>query len=107
MWNDHFISVREVRFGHLAADAYDLVQLYAQLAVELLNAEDRRQANLDNLERVEAQVHDEAYFRNSWQHGLDSARTVLAALARGEAPDLGGPARRWLRRRELINEGAG
>ncbi len=138
MWNDHFISVREVRFGHLdAADARDLVQrptpefpagtlpgavaerivertggqpylvqLYAQLAVELLNDEDRRQATLEDLERVEAQVLEEAgyYFRNSWQRGPDSARAVLAALARGEAPDLGGPARRWLRRRELIDE---
>ncbi len=138
MWNDHFISVREVRFGHLdAATARDLVrkptsdfpgetlpedvaarivertggqpylvQLYAQLAVELLNDEDRRRATLEDLETVEGQVLEEAgyYFRNSWQRGPDSAREALAALARGATPELDRPARRWLRRRELIDE---
>ena len=138
MWNDHFVSVREVRFGHLeTAVARDLVrrptpafpaetlpeevaarvvertggqpylvQLYAQLAVELLNDENRRSATLYDLEAVENQVLEEAgyYFRNSWQRGPDSAREALAALARGATPEFDGPARRWLRRRELIDE---
>jgi hypothetical protein len=138
MWNDHFISVREVRFGHLdAAIARELVrrptrefpdetmpdevaahivertggqpylvQLYAQLEVELLNDEDRRCATLDDLARVEEQVLEVAgyYFRNSWQRGPDSVREALAALARGEAPEIDSSARRWLRRRELIDD---
>ncbi len=138
IWNDHFISVREVRFGHLdAAVARELVQrptsefpaetmpdavaarivertggqpflvqLYAQLLVELLNDEDRRRATLDDLERGEQEVLEQAgyYFRNSWQRGPDSVREALAALARGEVPELGRSARRWLRRRELIDD---
>lgn len=113
MWNDHFISVREVRFGHLEAEVARelvqkptadfpqetmpgeaasrivertgsqpyLVQLYAQLQVELLNDEDRRRGTLEDIEQVEEEVLQQAayYFRNCWQRGPDSAREALAA----------------------------
>ncbi len=83
-----------------------LVQLYAQLLVELLNATDRRRADLEDLEGVERDVLDQAgyYFRNTWQRAPETARDVLAALARDESPEVGREARRWLRRRALIDD---
>ena len=74
-----------------------------------MNDEDRRRTTLDDLERVEEKVLEEAgyYFRNSWQRGPDSVRGALAALARGEVPEIGRSARRWLQRRKLIDRWVG
>jgi len=138
VWNDYFISVREVRIGHLdpgtaldlvrrpipefPADAVPaavaerivertgaqpyLVQLYAQLLVEALNARERTQATLDDLEAIELEVLEQAtyYFRNTWQRAPAPARSDLAALARGTAPGLERESRRWLVRRCLIDD---
>ncbi|MCP4662218.1 MAG: ATP-binding protein, partial [bacterium] len=135
---DYFISVREVRIGHLdpatardlvrrpipefPADAVPeavaerivertgaqpfLVQLYAQLLVETLNAQERTQATLDDLEAIELEVLEQAtyYFRNTWQRAPDPARSDLAALARGTTPGLERESRRWLGRRCLIDD---
>ncbi len=137
MWNDHFISVRELRIGHLdpptardlvrrpspefpddalpAAVAQRiversggqpfLVQLYAQVLVEALNAAERSSAAVEDLPAAEAEVLEQAtyYFRNTWQRAPEAARRVLASLARGESPAVGAEARRWLRRRCLID----
>ena len=138
VWNDHFISVREVRIGHLDSETARelvrrpipdfpddalpdvvadrivertggqpfLVQLYAQLLVEALNAQEREQATLDDLETVESEVLEQAtyYFRNTWQRAPGPAQSALAALARGETPVLERDARRWLSRRCLIDD---
>jgi hypothetical protein len=137
VWNDHFISVREVRIGHLdpetarelvrrpsddfpedalpdavaerivertGAQPY-LVQLYAQLLVEALNAQERERATVDDVEAVEVEVLEQGtyYFRNTWQRAPGPARSALAALARGEVPAIASEARRWLERRCLID----
>ena len=86
-----------------------LVQLYAQLFVELLNDAGRVQASPEDLEQVEQEVLEQArnYFLNTWQRGPEPAQAALAALARGETPKIDRIARRWLARRALIHEDGG
>ncbi|HZF11209.1 MAG TPA: AAA family ATPase [Thermoanaerobaculia bacterium] len=83
----------------------NLVQLYGSLLVNLLNAEDRRQATLQDVPRIEADVlaQEVSYFRNLLQ-APPAARAALVALAQDQRPEIDPPTRRWLRRRLLVTE---
>jgi energy-coupling factor transporter ATP-binding protein EcfA2 len=83
-----------------------LVQLYGSLLISRLNGEDRRQADLKDIPRVEADVLQQAtyYFRNTYQTAPPQGKEVLLDLAFDRKPQLDAATRRWLRRRLLLTD---
>jgi hypothetical protein len=84
----------------------NLVQLYGSLLVTRLNNQDRRQAEMGDVARVEEDVltQETYYFRNILQESPPAARSALIDLAYDQSPTLEPATRRWLRRRLLLNE---
>lgn len=84
----------------------NLVQLYGSLLVTHLNEQDRRQADLGDVARVEEDVltQETYYFRNILQEASPAARAALIDLAHNTTPNLDAATRRWLRRRLLLTE---
>ena len=84
-----------------------LLQLYGQTIINRLNDQQRHQATEENLRTVDEGIRDEYaiyYFRNIHRNAPPMAREAMEALALGETVTLEQTARRWLRRRCLIND---
>jgi hypothetical protein len=92
-------------FERTAGQPY-LLQLFGTLLISRINEAQRTTAELDDVDAVEREALSQGryYFGNTYQDAPDAAREALEALARGDAPTLQSPTRRWLERRWLIDE---
>lgn len=83
-----------------------LLQFYGSRLVQSLNEQNRREASLKDIEKVEERALEEVtyYFRNLYQSTPPHLQFVLEELAYEKIVDLERKDKAWLRRRLLIDE---
>lgn len=84
-----------------------LTQAYGYTLIERLNAEQRKQAELSDVEAVESDIliRFAAYFHDLWFSMPQEAQHFLQAQAENQPPPpISTTARRWLRRRLLLDK---
>jgi hypothetical protein len=83
-----------------------LLQMYGSLLVERLNQQERRHAEVADVESVELDVLQRAgaYFRDTLNRSPDDVREALQRLALEETGELERGTLRWLRRRCLVTD---
>ncbi|MEY3219145.1 MAG: hypothetical protein RIT27_502 [Pseudomonadota bacterium] len=83
-----------------------LLQFYGSRLVQILNEQNRREATLKDIEKVEDRALEEVtyYFRNLYQTTPKHLKPILEQLAYQKIVELERKDKYWLRRRLLINE---
>lgn len=83
-----------------------LLQFYGSRLVQMLNEQNRREATLKDIEKVEDRALEEVtyYFRNLYQTTPAHLQPILEQLASQKIVDLERKDKYWLRRRLLIDE---
>jgi len=83
-----------------------LLQFYGSRLVQSLNEQNRREATLKDIEKVEERALEEVtyYFRNLYQTTPQHLQPILEQLAYNKLVDLDRKDKAWLRRRLLIDE---
>jgi hypothetical protein len=98
--------VADLLFERTGGQPY-LLQLYGSLLITKLNAEERRQARLDDVQPIEDESISQGthYFRHTYEAAPAPARTVLEELAFGRDPSIAPAVNHWLTRRGLLDDG--